>query len=151
MKKDQLIVSFREERKEESVAPRTDDSLNRTKKRRGKVLLVVVSLAVALLISLGLLWYLYVADKAMSMPFVQNTDTAEDTIARVGKHIVLPTGEVPVVAKVSDPEKLTEQPFFSNAKVGDVVLIYTASQKAILYDPVRDILVEVATIITEPQ
>jgi hypothetical protein len=70
-------------------------------------------------------------------------------IERVGKLIVLPTGEEPTVATVSDPAKLKDQVFFANAKVGDKVLIYTKARKAYLYDPEGDILLEVAPITAE--
>lgn len=70
-------------------------------------------------------------------------------IERVGKLIVLPQGEEPTVATVSDPEKLKDQVFFANAKVGDKVLIYTKARKAYLYDPEGDILLEVAPITAE--
>lgn len=67
-------------------------------------------------------------------------------VAAVSRLIVLPEGETPTIATVSDPERLKDQPFFAKAKVGDKVLIYPNSQKAILYDPVRDIIVEVAPV-----
>jgi isopentenyl diphosphate isomerase/L-lactate dehydrogenase-like FMN-dependent dehydrogenase len=72
----------------------------------------------------------------------------EMTIKMVGKHLVLPTNETPTMATVSDPEKLKDQAFFANAKKGDKVLIYANSQKAILYDPESDRIVEVAPINT---
>jgi hypothetical protein len=47
---------------------------------------------------------------------------------------------------ISDPEKLKGQAFFAKAKIGDNVLIYTASKKAYLYDPVANKILEVAPI-----
>lgn len=67
-------------------------------------------------------------------------------LQRVGKLIVLPEGEEPTVATVNDPERLKVQPFFAKAKQGDKVLIYTNTKKAILYDPVGNIIVEVAPV-----
>lgn len=67
-------------------------------------------------------------------------------VAVVGKLYALPEGETPVVATVSDPSKLAGQPFFARAKKGDKVLIYNEAGKAILYDPVANILVEVAPL-----
>ncbi len=67
-------------------------------------------------------------------------------IAQVSKLIVLPEGEVPTIATVSDPEKLRDQAFFLKAKAGDKVLIYTTSKKAILYSPELNKIVEVAPI-----
>ena len=71
---------------------------------------------------------------------------AEDLVARVGKLIILPEGEIPTVATVNDPEKLKGQPFFAKAKVGDKVLLYQNARKAYLYDPVNNKVLEVAPI-----
>ena len=65
--------------------------------------------------------------------------------------IVLPEDEIPTVATVSDPEKLKEQPFFSDAKKGDKVLIYANAKKAILYDPMANKIVTVAPINIGPE
>ena len=62
----------------------------------------------------------------------------------VGKVIVLPTDEVPTIATVTDLSKLAGQAFFANAKVGDKVLMYTKAQKAILYDPIANKIIELA-------
>jgi len=67
-------------------------------------------------------------------------------IAAVGKLIVLPTDETPTIAVVTDPSKLQDQPFFSDAKQGDDVLIYTKSGKAILYDPTINKVIGMAPI-----
>ena len=70
----------------------------------------------------------------------------EELVNRVGKLIVLPQGEQPTLATVSDVESLREQPFFAQAKNGDKVLIYTNARKVILYDPVKNKIVEVAPL-----
>ena len=70
----------------------------------------------------------------------------EELVNRVGKLIVLPEGEQPTVATVSDVESLREQPFFAQAKNGDKVLIYTNARKVILYDPLSNKIVEVAPL-----
>ncbi|MDP3784690.1 MAG: hypothetical protein Q8R12_01275 [bacterium] len=74
-----------------------------------------------------------------------------DVVKRVGELIVLPEGETPTVATVTDPERLKAQPFFERAKVGDRVLIYTNARKAILYDPAAHKIVEVAPVNIGPQ
>ncbi len=76
----------------------------------------------------------------------QLSEESVDIITKVGELIVLPEGEEPTIAKVTDPDKLRDQVFFANAKEGDVVLIYTQAQKAYLYDPVAHKLVEVAPL-----
>jgi len=79
-----------------------------------------------------------------------NQQEIGDIINRVGRLIVLPEGEEPTVATVSDPAKLKDQAFFANAQAGDKVLIYSKAQKAILYDPAADKIVEVAPLNINP-
>src|SRR3990170_2816002 len=43
--------------------------------------------------------------------------------------------------------KLDDQPFFAKAKVGDKVLLFTQAKKAILYDPIGNVVVEVGPLI----
>lgn len=65
---------------------------------------------------------------------------------KVGHHMVLPENEQPTIATVTDPEKLKDQPFFANAKIGSKVLIYTNAKKAILFDEENDKILEVAPL-----
>ncbi len=70
-------------------------------------------------------------------------------VARVGKLILLPEGETPVLATVEDPAKLKDQAFFAKAKVGDKVLLYQKMKKAYLYDPEANRIMEVAPIVLD--
>jgi hypothetical protein len=65
---------------------------------------------------------------------------------KIGKHFLLPTDEEPVLATVSDKEKLKDQPFFTRSENGDKVLIYEKAQRAFLYRPSIDKLVDVAAL-----
>ena len=67
-------------------------------------------------------------------------------MTQVSRLIVLPTGEDPTLATVSNIDVLRSQPFFANSKNGDKVLIYVKARKAILYDEVNNKIVEVAPI-----
>lgn len=67
-------------------------------------------------------------------------------VAQVGKLIALPTDEKPTVATVTDATKVKDQPFFAKAENGDKVLIYQKAQKAILYRPSNNIIVEVGAV-----
>jgi hypothetical protein len=67
-------------------------------------------------------------------------------VGEVGKLMVLPEGETPTIATVTDPEKLAGQAFFANASSGDKVLLYTNAKKAILYSPSQNKILEVAPI-----
>jgi hypothetical protein len=73
-------------------------------------------------------------------------DETKATIDAVAKLIVLPVGEQPTVATVTDASKLKDQAFFANARTGDKVLIYTNAKKAILYNPSGNKIVEVAPV-----
>jgi hypothetical protein len=67
-------------------------------------------------------------------------------VAEVNKTFVVPTDEMPTVATVSDPTLLKNQPFFANANVGDVILVYTTAKKAILWRPSMHKVVEVSSL-----
>ena len=95
-------------------------------------LIVLVSLSVLFIVALSTSVYFY--RQAHGTTKDPQKDL-EQTIKLVGKHIVLPTGEVPTMATVSDPEKLKDQPFFEKAQVGDKVLIYQKAKKAYLFRP----------------
>lgn len=107
-----------------------------------------------LLILLGGGGYLYTLQGG-ALPFTEKEsevvgDSVEDIVAAVSQLIVLPEGEEPTVATVTDPEKLKDQPFFENAEAGHKVLMYTEAQKAYLYDPNQNKLIEVAPISIDP-
>jgi len=57
----------------------------------------------------------------------------ERIVGLVGKLMDLPKDETPTLATVLDKDKLKDQPFFSSAQNGDVILIYTKAKKAIVY------------------
>ena len=67
-------------------------------------------------------------------------------VAQVGKLIALPTDETPTVATVTDASKINSQPFFANAQNNDKVLIYQKAQKAILYRPSENRIIEVGAV-----
>ncbi|MEK7662048.1 MAG: hypothetical protein AAB355_00920 [Patescibacteria group bacterium] len=73
----------------------------------------------------------------------------ERLLKKVSRLMALPEEEMPTIATVTDPEKLKEQQFFSNAKLGDKVLIFTGAKKAILYDESANKILGVASINTD--
>ena len=105
---------------------------------------LIIILGVLLVLAIGSSAYFY--KKLNSDPQKEAQAELDKVIRLVGRHMVLPTGETPTMATVSDPEKLRDQPFFTNAKKGDNVLIFVASKKAILYDPELDRIIEVAPV-----
>lgn len=86
------------------------------------------------------------AQNLLKNPNLQVNKEASQLVAQVGKLMVLPTDEQPTVATVTDASKLKDQPFFKNAKNGFKVLIYVKARKAILYDPVKNVIVDVAPV-----
>jgi hypothetical protein len=109
-----------------------------------------IGLAVVVLLllgSAGSAGYFYKEYDALKKnPNKAAQDETRSTIDAVAKLIVLPTGEEPTIATVTDPSKLKGQVFFNNAKAGDKVLIYTNAKKAILYSPADNKIVEVAPV-----
>lgn len=93
--------------------------------------------SLAILVILFVLFYTFGRTEEYIPPDMSKTES-ERIIDKVSKILTLPTDEKPVVATVKDPEKLKNEQFFSGAKVGDKILIYTKYQKAVLYDAIKD-------------
>lgn len=75
----------------------------------------------------------------------------EALVEKISKLIVLPLGETPTVATVSDPEALKDQAFFVQAQKGDKVLIYAQAKKAVLYSVSLNKILEMAPLNIGPQ
>jgi len=105
---------------------------------------IIGVLVLAVLAAGGTAAYFY--NQTQQDPQSQVQEEIDALVAQVGELVVLPEGEAPTVATVSDIELLREQPFFARGKNGDRVLIYTNARKAILYDPVANKIVEIAPI-----
>lgn len=69
-----------------------------------------------------------------------------DLLKKVGKLALLPENEDPTIATVTDSQKIRNQKFFSRAEDGDKVIIFTKSQRAILYRPNIGKIIESAPI-----
>lgn len=114
-----------------------------------KILLIIIGLIIGIAVSL-----LYI--QKFGIPFVKVAQTVSqieeakliaDTVAQVGKLIILPRNEQPVLATITDASALIkEQPFYSGSKNGDVVLVYQKALKAIVYSPERNIIVNVGPV-----
>jgi hypothetical protein len=79
----------------------------------------------------------------------QSTDelNTEQLLAKVSRLIVLPAGETPTIASVVDADKLkSEQAFYRDVQNNDFVLIYPQAQKAFIYRPATDVLVNVGPV-----
>ncbi len=69
-----------------------------------------------------------------SDPQVKASEEAKALVKKLSELAVLPEGEEPVIATVTDKEKLKDQPVFAKAENGDKLVIYSSAKKAYLYD-----------------
>lgn len=118
---------------------------------------LLVSLIIIIIVSLsgaGFLYYQYqktsselkkVKSQTASQASV-SSDEVKKLVAEVAKVARLPQNETPSIATITDALKLKDQPFFKDAKNGDVLLVYNQSGKAILYDPKEKKVVDVTTL-----
>lgn len=121
------------------------DSTLWQKMKKQNIFLAGMLLMIVILVGVAVNFYF----KAKNIQIGSQTTTANEVqriIDEVSKLIVLPNDEIPTMATIQDPTKLRSQPFFANAKEGDKVLIYTKAGKAILYDPIKKIIIEVAPL-----
>lgn len=112
----------------------------------------LLAILIVVILSVGA-YYFLVYQKNKTSP-KDPTQTAvievQNLIEKIGKFMELPT-ETPRVATISDASKLPNQPFFSKAQNGDKVLVYNIAQKAILYRPSTNKIIDVATLaVSEP-
>ncbi len=116
-----------------------------------------IYLLVLLFIFAGLLvWFFYnfqlTSKKTdiISEKLKQNSQTAQNSkalIEKVGQLILLPKDEPPSIATINNVVLLQkDQPFYKNARNGDVVLIYFQAKKAYIYDPDKNIIVNVGPV-----
>ena len=70
----------------------------------------------------------------------------KDVLGKLSKLMVLPEGD-PVLFKVSDQEQMRkQQAFFKDALNDDILLVFQASSKAIIYRPSTNVIVNVGPI-----
>ena len=79
-------------------------------------------------------------------PRIAERRETEELLSKIGALILLPEGEVPTIATVTDPDKLKNQSFFVKARKGDKVLIYANARKAILFSLLENKIIEVAPL-----
>jgi hypothetical protein len=105
----------------------------------------LITLAIAI-VTAGYFYHKYrSAQQLLANPNYANQLHANQIVQQVEKLMTLPP-ETPTIATVSDITKLRSQAFFSQARNGDIVLIYASAKKAILYDPILNKIVNVGPI-----
>ena len=105
------------------------------------ILLVVIFFIVASL-------YLGEKKKVKNLKNIANVEI-EEVVSMVGQLIILPEDLKPNIATIENVDKLREKEsnFYKNAEDGDKLLIYP--DQVILYNPKRNIIVNVAPIIPD--
>ena len=126
-------------------------SLEEYDMKKVALLLAGILLLFGTIIGSGVGFYFYSkyknTEKVLSASKSLVSENPDELLAKVGKLIKLPAGEIPQIAIISDLSPLKNNAFFSNAKVGDRLLIFNNAKKAILYDPVENKIVEVGPLI----
>jgi hypothetical protein len=80
----------------------------------------------------------------------QNVAAAKQIVEKVKKHILLSTDVEPTVATIVDVDTLkARNEFYKNAKNGDHLVV--TPTRAILYDPDKDIILDVVPVQLTPQ
>lgn len=147
MHRDPLVIQLQRPGQASAVVPPPPPKKRVSKKK----LVLAVAALVFLALLAGIAWW--IATPKTSKPYgndAQGADVA-NVVSRVGALMLLPSDETPTVATVSDTNALQDQAFFKNAHVGDVVLMYPKTQKAILYSPSQNKIIEVAPITVDTQ
>ncbi len=99
----------------------------------GRLLVAVVVVCLTALVTLGL-WPLWHA-----------TNNKGDLVTQVGKLMVLPANEKPIIATVTDKSAL-KTPFLQEASNGDRILIYEKAKRVIIYRPSLHKIVDVGPV-----
>lgn len=108
--------------------------------------IAVVFFSIIIFTAVGTSVYFYSKYKSSQGSVAGTSDDVKQLTAKVSKLIEIPTDEEPAIATVNDVTKLRDQPFFAKAKNGDKVLVFAKAQKAILYDPVANKIIEVGPV-----
>ena len=84
------------------------------------------------------------------MDSAQNVAAAKEIVDKVRRHIVIPTAIEPTVATIVDVNTLkARNEFYKDAKNGDNLIV--TPTRAILYDPDKDIILDVVPVQLTPQ
>jgi hypothetical protein len=147
-----MSIDFRNSKSDDSDLYESQDSVFATKivKKRSSMtkqkflnMVIFIILIVAVALSAYFYYKLHNLEKSTQEGARKE---AKDLLGKVAKLYLIPTGEEPTIATVSDPVKLKDQAFFSGAQKDDKVLIFTEAGKAVLYRPSIDKIIEVAPI-----
>ena len=112
----------------------------------------------ALIATVAILGYLYYQTK-QEIRFLTTQEGQEELAQReidsvmkqLSKLTILPEEE-PVIATIIDPDFLaTQSAFYEKSEAGDKIVIFSEAQKAYIYSPNRNIIVNSGPLIVEPE
>lgn len=122
-------------------------TISKSKAEKNKLKMYIAIALSAFVIAVGISVFLFFKlNNLNNNPQLLAEKETQSILNKVGKILILPKDETPMIATVTDLSKLKGQSFFANAKVGDKVLIYNKYEKAILYNPATNKIIEVAPI-----
>ena len=120
-----------------------------TKRNLKRAFVVLAAVAVAILI-----WQ-YLDARAELNRFNDPVKAVEaeskDLVGQVSKIMILPNGEQPVPAEVSDESRFADNPAFAGVKNGDKLLIYQEQRKVIIYRPSTNQIVNVISVAADQE
>ncbi len=111
-----------------------------------KLALLNIASIVVIVLAIGAAVYFYL--QYQNATGAKAAAEVKATVKRVSQIMELPPDETPTIATVSDKSKLAQQDFFKRAENGDKVLIYAKAQKAILYRPSTNKIIDVVPVRT---
>ena len=100
-----------------------------------KLVVMIIGALFVIFCIAGMIFFYNEYQELKNDPTVAAKQETAILVEDVNKLMILPTGEDPTVATVTDKDKLSSQAFFKDAQNGDKLLAYTIAQKAILYRP----------------
>lgn len=78
----------------------------------------------------GYFWYRY-----EHRPERTKQKEVEKWVSIIGEKVLLPAGEEPTLAAVTNKDRFDDQAFFRDAENGDIMLLYSNVRRAYLYRP----------------
>lgn len=132
-----------------SKKPESPKKSKRSKKGKFAVVIIVV-LLIASLAGMFVLYQKYqdTQSEVQKLSTVQGQQELNKTqinqlLGEMRSIIVLPEGEDPVVATITDISKLENNDFYKDAKNGDKVVVFAEAKKAYIYRPDTKTIVNV--------
>src|SRR5688572_19531025 len=127
-------------------AAKTGPPIDTVKKMRGKLWKrwrLIVPIALIILLAMGGLTYAYLDARADLQKLSKTGNSQEEMLQTISRHLAVPKEE-PTVATVNDAVKLNSQEFFKDAQNGDKVFIFPKANRALIYRPSTQKVIEYA-------